>query len=346
MKQLGVLLAIVLLSGCSLFMSKEQQALIKYINEDMQEASEHQEASATAFNNMLVDPNLSEEDIHDGIKDEALPEAEKALEVASNIEVLIDELEEPHALAVEAIGYYVDVLSNMMDFMEAQDPMILQEAEQAFTDYEETIEAYHSEIHTLAEAHDVEYEAHELDASDLALESGADHTGEDDSEPVGRKKQQEQQQEQAAGDEQLTEEQEAILKYINEDVAELSIYEEEAKVALDAVTGDNYTDNESVYETLSDAVVPLYKAFVKESQEMEAPIEALIETHNLLMEITEIGLESFEVRTEAYKKEDESLLEEADDLFDDYLNKLDDYHDLLSEVAIEFGLDYEPAMYD
>src|SRR5699024_7676469 len=112
--------------------------------------------------------------------------------------------------------------------------------------------------------------------------------------------------------------------------------EEEAKVALDAVTGDNYTDNESVYETLSDEVVPLYKAFVKESQEMEAPIEALIETHNLLMEITEIGLESFEVRTEAYKKEDESLLEEADDLFDDYLNKLDDYHDLLSEVAIEF----------
>lgn len=55
------------------------------------------------------------------------------------------------------------------------------------------------------------------------------------------------------------EQQEAILQFINVDVARVSSYEMEAFDSLARVSGENYTDDETMYLELVENTIPAYE---------------------------------------------------------------------------------------
>ena len=320
---------VVFLFGCSALSiggNKEQEAILKFINEDVQEASEHQENSALIFNEVLLETTVYEDMAVDRIKDEAIPEAEKAVEVAEAIEIDIEELETPHAYVTEALQYYVDALHLIVETIETGDYDVEEQAEEGFENYETTLEKYHESVEDLAKEFDIEYERQELseDFDVPELEEEEMDESEDTAQTID------------------TDTQDAILTFINEDVDKLTTYEIEAMEALNNVTGENYTDDETVYNTIVDEVVPAYEDLLKEAEKIRPDVDVLMEPYELLVEASISCLESFEVRADAIKEEDMDLLEEADELFDVYLEGVDEYHFMLTEIAEAHDIQYEP----
>jgi hypothetical protein len=53
-----------------------------------------------------------------------------------------------------------------------------------------------------------------------------------------------------------------LLAYINTELVEIAQYETDAVAAYDSVSGDNYTDDYTMYESLTDDVIPNYRKLV------------------------------------------------------------------------------------
>lgn len=157
---------VVFLVGCSASFSvggsKQQDAIIKFINEDVEEASQHQETSALLFNELLMDPEVTEEEMVERIKNEVIPEAEKAVEVVEKIDVSIEELEEPYELLKDGIHLYTNALNEFLEWVETNDPAVETQVDQTFDEYQTALEKYHHVMEELADEFEVEYERHEL----------------------------------------------------------------------------------------------------------------------------------------------------------------------------------------
>lgn len=152
--------------GCSALgigTGKQQDAIVKFINDDVEEASQHQENSALLFNEMLMDPEIEEDVMVDRIKNEVIPEAEKAVDIVENIDVPIEELEEPYALLKDGLDSYTNVLNIFLKLIETNDLTIEAELDEAFSEYDTALEKYHNSIEELADEFDIEYERYEMD---------------------------------------------------------------------------------------------------------------------------------------------------------------------------------------
>src|SRR5690625_34795 len=123
------------LFGCSALSiggNKNQDALLKFINEDVQEVSEHQEKYALVFNEILMDISIDEETFLETLENEAIPEAEKAVEVVDTIEFDMEELEDPYSYLKDAINYYLESLNLFAELVKTEDLDVEAEADEAF----------------------------------------------------------------------------------------------------------------------------------------------------------------------------------------------------------------------
>ncbi|MBP3041663.1 hypothetical protein J9303_19670 [Bacillaceae bacterium Marseille-Q3522] len=71
------------------------------------------------------------------------------------------------------------------------------------------------------------------------------------------------------------EKQEAILNFINKEVKKTSDLELEAFQSLYSVSGDNYTDDQTVYHELVNTTIPAYEKAVKEAKNIDTEIPEL-----------------------------------------------------------------------
>ena len=63
--------------------------------------------------------------------------------------------------------------------------------------------------------------------------------------------------------------QEDLLNYINTELPTVADLETEAMQKYESVTGDNYTDDFVLYETLSNEIIPTYRKFVEGLEELK-----------------------------------------------------------------------------
>ncbi|MGM8366790.1 hypothetical protein ACLIBG_15155 [Virgibacillus sp. W0181] len=162
------LLAAVILSGCSSMMQNSDkdkgEAIIKFINEDVQEANDYQEESANILNSLILS-NQEEATIHDKLKSEAIPKAEKAVDIVKDIDIPISELEEPHTLLETAITDFAGALELVAEVMVSNDAAVEKKADKKFQSYEQSLEKYHSSIAEVAKEFGIEYEKSGLENS-------------------------------------------------------------------------------------------------------------------------------------------------------------------------------------
>jgi hypothetical protein len=59
-----------------------------------------------------------------------------------------------------------------------------------------------------------------------------------------------------------------LQQYINEDLKELAVLEEDAIAEYDSVTGDNYVDDYTTYVHIEEVFIPMYKDFLDQLEEV------------------------------------------------------------------------------
>jgi hypothetical protein len=104
-----------------------------------------------------------------------------------------------------------------------------------------------------------------------------------------------------------------LVNYVNHGILNIAELERESYKRYAAVTGENYTTNQRVYEALKDDVIPLYKRFLDSLRKIRPENEELKNLHRMYMQGAELLYTGFKEKMFALEKEDENLIRSANE---------------------------------
>lgn len=136
--------------------------------------------------------------------------------------------------------------------------------------------------------------------------------------------------------------QKAILEYINKDVKKVSDLETEAYNSLLSVSGENFTDDNTMLAEIDNKVLPAYEKAVKEAKNLKPKIKELEEPTQQIVKTTETFLEALRLQKEALEKQDKQLMEEANKKMLEHQSLLEKYHAEMEKLTKKYNVNYEP----
>ncbi|MDN4494084.1 hypothetical protein [Ureibacillus aquaedulcis] len=115
--------------------------------------------------------------------------------------------------------------------------------------------------------------------------------------------------------------------------------EEDRIIGLyDGVTGTNYTNDEVLYNTLFDEIVPSYREFVVELESIMPQNERIRELHELYIDAANIQYNSFTLMLSALEEQDMDKVTEANQGLDKARALLRDWLYEVEAISVETGV--------
>lgn len=115
--------------------------------------------------------------------------------------------------------------------------------------------------------------------------------------------------------------------------------EEDRIIGLyDSVTGVNYTDDEILYSTLFDEIVPSYRQFVLELESIMPKNTRIRELHELYIDAANIQYNSFTLMLSALEEQDMDKVTQANQGLDDARALLRDWLYEVEAISVETGV--------
>ncbi len=107
--------------------------------------------------------------------------------------------------------------------------------------------------------------------------------------------------------------QKELLKYTNEDWPEAAKLENKAMDSYYSVSGENYTDDLTMYNAISKEVLPRYKVFIEKLESISENLkeEEVIKLNKACIKIAYQQYEGFETIVEALEQQDPDKIQEA-----------------------------------
>ena len=102
-----------------------------------------------------------------------------------------------------------------------------------------------------------------------------------------------------------------ISTYVHETLPTLGKQEDEAIGLYHSVTGDDYTDDETLYNTVADEVLPKYGDFIEDLEEIEFETEELAYIHEIYIEGVNIQRSAMATILIALEEDDSEKADEA-----------------------------------
>lgn len=133
--------------------------------------------------------------------------------------------------------------------------------------------------------------------------------------------------------------QDDILKYVNEDLPPIASLEAESVLAYQNATGDNYKDDNDLYQTLELNVIPKYRDFVNELETISPDTKELRNIHEVYIEAANNQLNAFLKVQSAIENQDSELIIEANQMLADSRAKLRQWQGDLKDLAKEHNVD-------
>lgn len=133
--------------------------------------------------------------------------------------------------------------------------------------------------------------------------------------------------------------QEDLLNYINKEMKDAAKFEKAAISAYESVTGANYTDDQTLYDALTNDVMPNYQKFLKELESADIKTDELREIHKIYMDGADIQNKAFTVILEAIEKQDANMIQDANDMLADGGDLIHDYQNKLDKLAKEHDVE-------
>ena len=103
--------------------------------------------------------------------------------------------------------------------------------------------------------------------------------------------------------------QDDLLNYINKEMADTSKLEEKAVSAYEAVSGINFTDDETMHEALVNEVLPNYSKLIDHLTAVNIETDEVQAVHDHFIKGAEAQLKAFETIVEGLEKQDSELIE-------------------------------------
>jgi hypothetical protein len=133
--------------------------------------------------------------------------------------------------------------------------------------------------------------------------------------------------------------QDDLLKYINEDLKELAVVEEDAIAEYDSVTGDNYVDDYTTYVHIEEVVMPMYKDFLDQLEEVWPATPEVQEVHELYIEAVNMQNNAFLKILAALEQQDYDMIADANEMLADGRAGIRKYTSELERLAKEHDVE-------
>lgn len=135
--------------------------------------------------------------------------------------------------------------------------------------------------------------------------------------------------------------QDDLLDYVNEQMPTLADDETEIVGKYAAVTGMNYTDDQTLYETLKGEIIPEYNQFIKDLEAVEIETDELRKIHEDYIEATNIQASAFLLIVTAIENQDSAMINEANQKLNTARKMMRDYNNDVKKLAKEHDVKLE-----
>lgn len=132
--------------------------------------------------------------------------------------------------------------------------------------------------------------------------------------------------------------QDELLLYLNSDLSTAHELEKKAVSAYEGVTGANFSNDQELYNTLINEVIPNYEKFLDELNSVKIKNEALKEIHDIYIEGAQIQYEAFTIIIKALETQDQALITEANEKLEKGRTLIQDYVTKLEQLAQEHNV--------
>lgn len=132
-----------------------------------------------------------------------------------------------------------------------------------------------------------------------------------------------------------------LLDYINKQLPKVADNESKAVESYESVSGENYTDDESMYYEIRDEVVPVYRKFIDQleliSEELET--EEVQKVHEKYIEAANVQYAAFMLILSALDHQDYNEMAEANEKLDKGRKLMREYKSDLKKICKENNVD-------
>lgn len=135
--------------------------------------------------------------------------------------------------------------------------------------------------------------------------------------------------------------QDELLNYINVELPKIAQKETDAVNLYESVTGDNYTDDNTLYNALKDQVVPQYRDFTTELESLSANIKTdeVRKIHESYIEACNLQLSAFTTMIAAIENQDYKIISEANDKLAKARSLIRDWKNNLDKLCSDNGVE-------
>ncbi|WP_237662815.1 hypothetical protein [Sutcliffiella horikoshii] len=132
-----------------------------------------------------------------------------------------------------------------------------------------------------------------------------------------------------------------LINYINTELPKVADLEFEAIDSYSSVSGQNYTDDWTMYEIIDTITIPAYEEFITELENIRPKSEAVREIHEIYIEGSNSQLQGFKMIRVALEQQDYDKVFEANEHLDKGRTKIRQFQTKLEDLMHEHGVEYE-----
>ena len=99
-----------------------------------------------------------------------------------------------------------------------------------------------------------------------------------------------------------------IVNYVNQGILAIAELEQKSLESYASVTGENYTSDEKVFETLKDFIIPTYKRYVDGLKKINPENPEIRQLHSIYVRAAESILEGFRAKMVGIENSDEGII--------------------------------------
>ena len=124
-----------------------------------------------------------------------------------------------------------------------------------------------------------------------------------------------------------------LVNYVNQGLIAIAELEQESLKRYETVTGENFTSNQNLIETLKNFIVPTYKRFVRSLKNITPEKPEVQKIHAIYIRAAESTLEGFQMIMVGCENNDEKIIQQGNKKLDEGRTGIEKWRTDLIELA-------------
>lgn len=130
-----------------------------------------------------------------------------------------------------------------------------------------------------------------------------------------------------------------LTNYIKEELPTVFKLETDAINSYASVSGANYSDDQTMYKTMKETVIPTYKRFVDKLDKINPKTKQVNDAHEIYVTAAKTQLKAFNEILTALENQDVDLITQANTKLSSAKDGIMDFKDKISDLCNEYDVD-------